>query len=182
MAPTRAQVENILIRRVGAWLTLVSLDGVTNNGNNLDLNDPIGTALAQLGYSVANITMVASTDLASVSSADVPALLDLAELRALETIGRTYTDTEVSGLGYSIKSDQFGQRVAAAYAALKDKIDQTYGLGAITASPYAGGQTISDKEAREDDTDRVQPTFTKDLHRAPGTAPIAGPDDWWEWR
>lgn len=35
---------------------------------------------------------------------------------------------------------------------------------ALTAMPFAGGISVGDKAARVDDTDRVKPKFTKDLH------------------
>jgi hypothetical protein len=36
------------------------------------------------------------------------------------------------------------------------------------AIPYAGGISKADKEAREADTDRVAPAFTRALHSVPG--------------
>jgi hypothetical protein len=151
---------------VGAWLTYVSLDGTTHAGANADLNDPIATALMQAGYSVADITAVADTDIDDVSATDTPRVVDLAELRTLETVLRSYTGVDTEGLGYSTKLSQFGTRVQAAYDALKARIEQQYGLEAY-AAPYAGGLTITDKQTQELDTNRVQPKITKNLHDAP---------------
>ena len=39
----------------------------------------------------------------------------------------------------------------------------------LTAIPFAGGISITSKQSQEDNTDRVVPAFTKDLHKAPGT-------------
>ena len=36
--------------------------------------------------------------------------------------------------------------------------------------PYAGGISISDKQANEDDTDRTRPMFTREMLQAPGTS------------
>ena len=33
-----------------------------------------------------------------------------------------------------------------------------------SARPYAGGQSIADKDAKEDDDDRVRPSFRRDMH------------------
>ena len=44
------------------------------------------------------------------------------------------------------------------------------GVGALSAAtPYAGGISDSDKSTIEDNTDRVKPSFKKDLMRFPGT-------------
>jgi hypothetical protein len=37
---------------------------------------------------------------------------------------------------------------------------------ALSAIPFAGGISVSAKQTQEQDTDRVQPAFTKDLHEA----------------
>jgi hypothetical protein len=46
-----------------------------------------------------------------------------------------------------------------------DKQATLYGLGGSSA--YAGGISKGDKFAREDDTDRVEPYFTRELHDDP---------------
>lgn len=126
MSVTRANVESVLIRRVGAWLTAAGLDGTTVNGTNADLNDPIAQALLQAGYSVADITSVTSTDLAAVPDANVPMVLDLAELRALETTAQALSSMEVSGFGFSVKTSS---GVNDAIARLIARLRQRYGIG-----------------------------------------------------
>jgi hypothetical protein len=37
-------------------------------------------------------------------------------------------------------------------------------LATTSARPYAGGQSISDKESKEDDDDRVSPAFKRNMH------------------
>lgn len=39
---------------------------------------------------------------------------------------------------------------------------------AMTATPFAGGLTISSKESAEDDSDRTTPAFTRGMHDIPG--------------
>jgi hypothetical protein len=85
MALTRANVEAILIRRLGGIFEAVGLDGATVDGSNEDLNDPIGWALRQLGKPTADPTAVSDADVAAVGADDYDALFDLAEWRALET-------------------------------------------------------------------------------------------------
>jgi hypothetical protein len=126
MTVTRANLESILIRRVGTWYTSAGLDGVTVDGTNEDLNDPLATALLELGHSVADITNVSSADLVSVPDTDIPRLLAVAELRALENAAQAFSTQEVSGLGYSIKT---GSGVGDAIARLRSSILARYGLG-----------------------------------------------------
>lgn len=142
MSITRAQLETILIRRVGAWLTLVGRDGTTDTGSNDDLTDPIAVALVRAGYSVASIAAVTNDDLASVPIADAPRLVDLAELRALETIVQAYTSVNTSGLGYSKAASDLGARIESRIAVARAAIEQQYGIGSARA--FAVGLTRSD--------------------------------------
>ncbi|GIV81724.1 MAG: hypothetical protein KatS3mg051_1188 [Anaerolineae bacterium] len=57
----------------------------------------------------------------------------------------------------------------AHYLALAKKLRSR---AAYAAVPFAGGISESDKDTREDDTDRVEPAFTRDLHRNPGTVSL----------
>lgn len=165
---TRIQVETVLIRRVGAWMTFVGLDGVTHAGANGDLSDPIASALLQLGYSVADITNVSDADLSPVTVADQPKLLALAELRTLETIAQAWTGGgKVAGLGFQVDDSAFGAQLEKAIARLQKTLLTQYGIGIVSAAPYVGGISIADKQTQEQDTDRVQPAFTRDLHKSP---------------
>lgn len=83
MPLTRANVEDIIIRRLGTLLNAVDLDGTTVDGSNADLNDPIGYAIRQCGQAVDDVATVGDADVARVSDTDK--LLDIAELRTLET-------------------------------------------------------------------------------------------------
>jgi hypothetical protein len=85
MALTRAQVEQILVERVGGWLTEAGL-ATTANGDNAALNDAIGYAVRRIGGTVANVTLVADGDLSGIAADDYDALFDIAEWRALENI------------------------------------------------------------------------------------------------
>lgn len=53
------------------------------------------------------------------------------------------------------------------YEALAKKWDQK-ALMSGGVGIFAGGISVSDKQTREEDTDRVQPGFTTELHRTPG--------------
>lgn len=184
MALTRASVETVLVRRVGAWLTFVSLDGTTHTGSNADLADPIATALLLSGYAVADITNPSDADLALVAQTDQLKILDVAEYRTLETILQQFTDSDVKGLTFATNDDQFGTRVLARLTKLQATLLTQYGIGLQSAAPYAGGISRSDKRTQSQNTDRVKPDFTKNLQKAPGTRQpstdwYGADEEWW---
>ncbi len=80
----RSQVEEVLIRRVGKIFEAAGLD-TSSVGANPDLNDPIGWALSIMEAPPDDIVLVGDDDLAAITNADIYFLLDLAELRCLET-------------------------------------------------------------------------------------------------
>jgi hypothetical protein len=147
MSLTRSQLETVLVRRLGTWLSYVSLT-TTVTGNNLDLADPIAQALLSAGYTVANITTPANTDLSAVTATDYPKLLDLAELRTLETILQAFVDFDTKGLNYEDRDDQLGQRIEKAIARKRALIQQKYGLESVV--PQAG--TIDLNFQQQNDT------------------------------
>src|SRR5512139_2454820 len=85
MTLTRANVESILLRRCGTTLEKAGLDHQTENGSNLDLNDPLGYAVRLCGGPVSSAALVADADVATVATEDTDALLDVAEYRLVET-------------------------------------------------------------------------------------------------
>lgn len=127
MTITRAQAESVLIRRCGKWLTMAGLDGVTVNGTNNDLNDPLGYALRQMGINPANISSIADSDLAGVD--DIDRLLDLAELRTLKNIQQNYDAVNLSVGGRSESYSDFANRIEAAIKRKQEEIESVYGLG-----------------------------------------------------
>lgn len=58
------------------------------------------------------------------------------------------------------------------YLSLASQLRKQAMMGSV--APFAGGISKMDKENYRDDTDRVRPKFTRDLHRHPGTP---GDDD-----
>lgn len=86
--PTLASIEAALIqgRRLGRWLDVVGLDAVTQDGTNADLVDPIRHAVAFSGVTLATASTVVSADVSGLGSGDYDKVLDVAELRVLETV------------------------------------------------------------------------------------------------
>ena len=132
MALTRANAEVILIRRVGALLTAADLDGTTVDGTNVDLNDPIASALRQLGYTVASAVLVADTDLDDLAAADYNAFFDLAELRAKKNILGNLTLVDITAGPRSECLSQLAEQLRKDIDALQEDIKTDYNIGVGT--------------------------------------------------
>lgn len=143
MALTRANVEAILIRRVGKRMTQAALDGTTNTGANADLNDPIGWAVRKAGYTVDDISAVDNDDVARISTADIDKFLDLAEYRALQSIlgNSTDVDTRVWTHGHEEKLSDLAEQLEKLIARKEKQIarDHGIGLGTLTAGKLSLG-------------------------------------------
>ena len=132
MSITRAYVENVLILRCGNLMAFAGLDNITVDGNNADLNDPIGWSLRLLDHSVTDPKTVVDADLAVVPEEDHNALLDLAELRTLQsTLGNITTVSYKLGPRSENLSD-LAKLLDGRIERLVDSIQDMYGLGAST--------------------------------------------------
>lgn len=129
MTITRTQVERILIKRCGLLMTAAGLDGVTINGTNADLDDPIGVALRASGLSVADISAVSDSDLASVSSDLIDQVLDIAEYRALQNIEGNLDQVDITIGPRSESLNQLATQIKPKIERLQMRISRLYGLG-----------------------------------------------------
>lgn len=150
MALTRANVESILIQRVGKLLTAASLDGTTVNGSNATLNDPIGWSVRQCGATVDDYTAVDNDDVARVSTSDYDKLLDLAELRALETIAGNLDDVDTKVDDVDRKFSQFMTQVERMISRKRAQVSRDYGAGAATLT--AGVITLGFQQQNDEAT------------------------------
>jgi len=81
---------------------------------------------------------------------------------------------DLSSDGDSLKRSQFFDHInamladAVRAASRYPDVAVIIGGGLPTFLPYAGGLTVTDKESREADTDRVAPYFTRNLHETDG--------------
>lgn len=116
MAITREQLDTIIIRRIGAMLAQCNMDGTTSDGTNADLVDPLRWALKQSGYSTLSILNVTDTDLEDVPTTSLDLVLDLFELRCLESASTKLTEVDEVAGPREKKFSQLGRR-------LKDLID-----------------------------------------------------------
>ncbi len=148
MTITRTQVERILVKRCGLLLIAAGLDGVTINGTNGDLNDPIGTALRASGLSVADIAFVSDSDLASVTDDLIDQVLDIAEHRTLLNIEGNLDQVDITIGPRSESLNQLATRVKAKIEMLEARISRLYGIGLGTLT--AGVIGLDFAEASED--------------------------------
>lgn len=139
MSITRQDVDTILTRRIGAYLEEASM---TASGSvNPYLTDPIRWALYMLGVSTASYTAVTDADLGNVAGTAVDALLDLSELRALESVLTNYTNvTTKVGQVEESRSD-LGARIRTAIEDKRKRVAAIY--DGLLAHPLDGAASSS---------------------------------------
>lgn len=133
MSLTRSQFESVLVKRAGALMSEAGME--TNmDGTNADLSDPMGYAVRQLGYTLADITTPATGDLTQVLDSEVDQLFDVAELRLLESILQGYTLVDIT---MGPRKESLGQ--------LRDSLEKTVTRKrALVSALYGtGGGTLS---------------------------------------
>lgn len=124
-ALNRLAVDGVLTGRVGGVLAEA---GMTAAGvPNPHLEDPLSWALRLLGYSPALLATVSDADLALVAAGHVDALLDLAELRALESVltNLVKVDTKAGPVDEAWAS--LGDRLATLVPAKRKAVAAMYG-------------------------------------------------------
>jgi hypothetical protein len=148
MPLTRAQLESVLISRAGKQLALVGLDGTTIDGTNPALNDPIGEGLRSLSIHPADITAVSDGDLATVADMDIPQLLDVAELRCLESILNNLDSTDEKVMQGEQDWAKFAARLEGTIKRRRDMLTKRYGVDVGTVTV---GMLNFDFQSRWDD-------------------------------
>lgn len=133
---TRAGAELVLTRRLGALLSEAQM--TVEAGPNPHLSDPLAWALRALGYG-AGVTDATDDDLVQVVGAHVDALLDLAELRALQSVAGNLTAVDVTVGPLSERRGALAERVAKLVADRREAVAARW--GGILAQPLqeAGG-------------------------------------------
>jgi hypothetical protein len=153
MTITRANLEAVIIARCGPLLTAADMDGTTVAGTNASLNDPISTALRRSGYSVSNIALPSTTDLAAVIDDDVSQVIDLAELRTLENIAGNLDDVDISAGGRSESLNQLSAKVEKRIDRMTAKVKEEYGIGVGGYGTLSGGAIGLDFMSKDGDAD-----------------------------
>lgn len=110
MSITRIEIEQIIQLRIGRFLSETGMS--VQDGVNPWLTDPLRWSLAMLGYVTASFTSVTDSDLAAVVSGHVEALLDLCELRMLESIQTNLASVDVTAGPLQEKRSQLATALA----------------------------------------------------------------------
>ena len=135
MSVTRANVENVLVKRAGALMTKASMDGTTVDGTNEDLADPIAWGLRVAGYTSADITNPTTAEVAAAED-DIDEVVDYAELRTMENVLGNLDDVDTTVGPRSESLSQLAEQVQKRLDTLLARVKDTYGYG---ASPLTTG-------------------------------------------
>lgn len=133
MALTRAAFESVLIARTGKLLEKVGKDGLTQNGTNPDLNEPMGYAVRTSGGAVVDLTALADADLSGFAASTYDQLFDLAEYRTLENIAGNIDFVDVRAGPLSEALGQLATNLEKRIDRLQKKIANDYDLFVKTA-------------------------------------------------
>lgn len=136
MTITRVQLDTIIIRRIGSLLTECNMDGETSDGTNVDLVEPLRWSLKQSGYDVANILDVADSDLEEISDSLLDQILDLFELRCLESASTKFTSVDEVAGPRERKYSQLGRRLKDLIDDKTKLIESEYGIILRTRPAY----------------------------------------------
>ena len=136
MSITRANTEFLLVARAGPLLTAAGMDGSTVDGTNASLNDPIGRAVRDLGYTVASIVLVSNTDVAQITEAQYDEFLDVATLHTLEAILGNLDDVDITVAPRTEKLSQLAAQIERKIKRLRRYLEQDYDYGLV--APVAG--------------------------------------------
>lgn len=129
---TREQAELVVLSRCRKFLDAAELDSGPG-GWNPDLNDPLATALADMGLAAADRARVTDSDLTAAAGRENE-LLDRAEVRLLETI---YQNIDLVDIQLGPRAEKFSQladRVLRAIERKQTLLQKQYGAGVGTLS------------------------------------------------
>lgn len=143
MTLTRANIEVIIVKRCGPLLTAAGM-ATTVSGSNADLNDPIGYAVRKSGGTVTNFVSVGDADITTIGTADNDQLLDLAELRTLESILGNLDDVDIRVGPRDEKLSQLRTDTEKRLERLQKRIADEYGIGGVTVEAGSVAMDFAD--------------------------------------
>lgn len=111
MIITKAAVNTVIDDRCGAFL--VEARRMTGDATKPSINQCIGWAVRQLGFPTAALTDVSDSDLSAVPDGKADALLDLTELRTLQSIETNLTAVTSETGPVSDEWNDLSKRLAA---------------------------------------------------------------------
>ena len=127
MALIRSDADMLLRTRLGPYLDLAAL------GTD-SFVDALGYAIRALGYPVASMVAVTDTDLAQ--TAEVDAVLDLSELRLMETILTNYDSVSIRAGSVDEKLGEIADRLMKLIPVKRANIAAQYGH--LLVNPITG--------------------------------------------
>lgn len=104
------------------------MDGTTTDGTNTDLVEPLRWAMNQADYTTDSIVDVTDTDLSEVPMIALDKLLDLFELRCLESASTKFTNVDEVAGPRERKYSQLGRRLADLIADKTKLIESEHGI------------------------------------------------------
>jgi hypothetical protein len=119
-------------------------------GANEDLSDAIGFAVRRLGGSTAGIGAASASEVDGISASDYDALIDLSELRLLETILMRLNDSSYDG-PRAAQMEQRAQRVSEIIDRKKASILRYYNI--LASPPQSGVIGLDFVEPVDEDSD-----------------------------
>ena len=129
MSLTRKQAEQVILRRVANFFDVVGLDYQTKDGSNVDLNDPIASALRHFTLYPDDHAYVDDDDMSALADADVQQVLDIAELRALESALNQYTKVDLKVGPRSESFSDLAKALEKRIAKTKETLMARWGFG-----------------------------------------------------
>lgn len=106
---TAADVTTVITDRCGAYLTRAR--AITGSATVPGITQAIGWAVRMLGYPTASLTLVSDGEVGAVASERLDALLDLTELRTLESIQGNLTAVNVTAGPLQEELGQLAERL-----------------------------------------------------------------------
>lgn len=136
---TRANAEFLIVAELSGLMSAAGM-AITVVGTNAHLNGPIGKALMLLGYTVADLVLVTSADVAQVTVAQSAKFIDLMILCTLETFQGWFASVDITVGPRSEKLSQLAEQVERRIKLLQQK----YGYAMATVE--AGYLTLDFSE------------------------------------
>jgi hypothetical protein len=136
---TRAEVEHYLTRRTGQAVDFVGLDGHTEDGTNIDYNDPIADALESVGIKPDSRLDVSDADVGRVPLENTQWFLRLLELRMLQTVANQFIYYGERFVDNDERVIEVRQGVENRIKGLSTEITARWGLG---VSVMSGGYNV----------------------------------------
>lgn len=128
MGLTKQVLEEIIVKRCGKKMSLVDMS-TTTDGTNTDLNDPIVTALLEMGIEVDDVSNVSDDEIGIVESSQHNEFFDRVERRTLESIAGNLDMVNLQVGSRREEFNQFSDQLYKSIDRLTSKISRRYGDG-----------------------------------------------------